>query len=75
MDATIEFALKNWSRNIYDMSHVECFLWGAPYVCAMWNLLSLLNMSIDSNEFDKKAKPHPSNPPGLSLLTQMGPSH
>jgi serine/threonine-protein kinase SRPK3 len=35
---------------------------------------SLSNISIDSNEFDKKAKPHPSNPPGISLLTQMVPS-
>jgi len=25
---------------------------------------SLSNISIDSNESDKKAKPHPSNPPG-----------
>jgi len=31
----------------------------------------LSNMSIDSNKFDKKAKPHP----GQSLLTQMAPSH
>jgi serine/threonine-protein kinase SRPK3 len=36
---------------------------------------SLSNISIDSNEFDKKAKLHPSNPPGMSLLTQMMPSH
>jgi serine/threonine-protein kinase SRPK3 len=34
----------------------------------------LSNMSIDSNGFDK-AKLHPSNPPGPSLLTQMAPSH
>jgi len=34
----------------------------------------LSNMSIDSNGFDKKAKPLPSNPPGPSLLTQMAPS-
>ena len=35
----------------------------------------LSNMSIDSNSlrFDKKAKPHPSNSPGPSLLTQMAP--
>jgi serine/threonine-protein kinase SRPK3 len=35
----------------------------------------LSNMSIDSNEFDKKAKPPRSNPHGPSLLTQMAPSH
>ncbi|KIM83194.1 hypothetical protein PILCRDRAFT_7161 [Piloderma croceum F 1598] len=35
---------------------------------------SLLNISIDSNEFNK-AKLHPSNPSGMSLLTQMMPSH
>jgi len=33
------------------------------------------NMSIDSNGFDKKPKPHPTNPPGPSLLTQMAPSN
>jgi len=31
--------------------------------------------SIDSNGFDKKAKPQPSNPPGPSLHTQIAPSH
>jgi serine/threonine-protein kinase SRPK3 len=35
----------------------------------------LSNMSIDSNGFDKKSKPRPTNPPGPSLLTQMAPSH
>jgi len=35
----------------------------------------LSTMSIDSNGFDKKSSPHPSNPPGPSLLTQMAPSH
>ena len=35
----------------------------------------LSNMSIDSNGFDEKAKPTPSNPPGPSLLAQMMPLH
>ena len=35
----------------------------------------LSNRSIDSNGFDKKAKPHPLDLPGPSLLTQMAPLH
>jgi serine/threonine-protein kinase SRPK3 len=36
---------------------------------------ALSNMSIDSDGFDKKSTPHPLNPPGPSLLTQMAPTH